>query len=314
MEDISHLDPEVQLYVRKLWEIAPPDELPASIDFVRRSMDRKSAALNLPVPDTIETADHFVGLEGREIGIRIYRPAGLTRPPVILYFHGGGFFVGSYVSHDMQTWQMAEGAEACVISVNYRRLPENPYPAAMDDAFEILQWVARSADFLQIDPDRIAIAGDSAGGQITASLAIRARDAGGPALRYQALLYPMLDVDFTRPSYIEDKDPLCRRATLINCWNTYLQGRLDLADPHAIPMRVETMAGLPPAYVMTTEFDALRDEAYVYAERLREAGIHVDFSDVKGNVHSLLRATPVSRTAREEVARLHACLKHHLHR
>ncbi len=314
MDDISHLDPEVQVYIRKMWEVAPPDAVGPTVDFERRAMDRKSAVWNLPAPDTIEIADHFVGLEGREIGIRIYRPRGLARPPVILYFHGGGFFVGSYVSHDMQTWQMARGTEACVISVNYRRLPESPYPAAMDDAFEILQWVARSAEFLEVDTDRIAIAGDSAGGQITASLAIRARDRGGPALRYQALLYPMLDVDFTRPSYVADRDPLCRRATLLNCWNSYLQNRLDLNDPHAIPMRVESMDGLPPAYVMTTEFDALRDEAYAYAERLRDAGIHVDFSDVKGNVHSLLRATPVSQAAREEVARLHACLKDHLHR
>ena len=313
MDDLSHLDPEIQHYIRKMWEVAPPDAIPPTIDIDRQNMDRKSAVWNEPTPDRIETTDWFVGLPGREIGIRTFRPTGLTRPPVILYFHGGGFFLGSYISHNMQTWQMAEGAQACVVSVNYRRLPENPYPAAMDDAFDVLQWVARSGDFLDVDVSRMAIAGDSAGGQITASLAIKARDRAGPKLRYQALLYPMLDVDFTRPSYVADRDPLCKRATLLNCWDTYLGGRIDVDDPYAIPMRAKSMAGLPPAYVMTTEFDALHDEAYAYADRLRADGVHVDFADVKGSVHSLLRATPASRVAREEVARLHAAIKHHLY-
>lgn len=314
MDDISHLDPEIQAYVRTLWEAVPPDAAMPDIDFERMGMEKKSALCNLPAPDDIDVLDWLVGLPGRELLVRIFRPKRLKRPPVIVYFHGGGFFVGSSASHDMQTWQMAQGAEACVVSVNYRRLPENPYPAAMDDAFDALKWVARSGDFLDVDVSRIAIAGDSAGGQIAASLALRARDEGGPGLRYQALLYPMLDVDFERPSYIADRDPLCRRATLLNCWNTYLQGRLGLDDPIAIPMRAKSLAGLPPAYIMTTEFDALHDEAYAYADRLRADGVAVELADVNGSVHSLLRATPMSRVAREEVARLHEAIRRHLER
>jgi acetyl esterase len=313
MNDLSHLDPEIQVYLRRMFEAPGLNKKASNIDTERSDIEARAAVWSVPAPDTIESRDWLVSLPGREIGIRIQRKKGVGRSPVILFFHGGGFYLGSYVSHDTITWRMAIDTESCVISVNYRRLPDSAYPDAMDDIYGVLKWVKEREAFLDVDASRIAVAGDSAGGLLAAGLAIKLRDEDGPKIAYQALLYPMLDLDFTRASYAANRDPLCRSETLIQCWTAYLSGNLDTTDAAAVPMRSKTLKGLPPAYVLTTEFDPLRDEAYAYADRLTADGVHVDFVEVKGSIHGFLRATDASKVAAREVGKLHAAIKARLH-
>ncbi|MGE0723996.1 MAG: alpha/beta hydrolase, partial [Alphaproteobacteria bacterium] len=206
------------------------------------------------------------------------------------YFHGGGFVAGSIDTPDAITWGLAEATGALVISVQYRRPPESPFPAAPDDCWSALHWAAASADWLGADPSRIAIAGDSAGGCLTASLAIRIRDRQGPPIRLQLLLYPCLDTNTRRPIYATAKDPFVSSAGMGFYWDKYLEGRIDTTDPIAVPFAARSLAGLAPAYVQTAEHDPLAEEAEEYAARLAAAGVPTTVDRVPGTVHGLMRA------------------------
>jgi acetyl esterase len=254
----------------------------------------------LPVPESVCAIDRFVCAPGREIPIRRYRPSGAERPPVVVYFHGGGWVCGGIESHEMITAQMAAETDAEVISVHYRRPPENPYPAAFDDCLYVVQWAVDNAPRLGIDGGCVAVAGDSAGGNLAAALAIAARDARGPAIKGQVLIYPVVDSDVDRPSYRAARDPFLLRDNMIYYLNAYLQGRLDTGDPRALPMRARDAAGLPPAYVLAADHDVLLDEAVDYAAKLRAGGVATELRVVAGAMHGFLRARAYSELARSE--------------
>ncbi|HVR67605.1 MAG TPA: alpha/beta hydrolase [Verrucomicrobiae bacterium] len=254
----------------------------------------------IPVPDRVRTIDHFVCAPGREIPIRRYRPVGAEHPPLIVYFHGGGWVCGGIASHEMITAQMALETGAEVISVHYRRPPENPYPAAFEDCLYVVQWAIDNQARLAIDGARVAVAGDSAGGNLAAAIAIAATHSGGPELRAQGLIYPVVDTNPDRPSYKAGRDPFLLRDNMIYYLNAYLQGRLDIGDPRAMPMRVKTTAGLPPAYVLAADHDVLLDEAVDYARRLSEGGVATELRVVPGTMHGFLRARAYSELARRE--------------
>jgi acetyl esterase len=259
----------------------------------------------LPIPDTVQAIDHFVCAPGREIPIRRYRPRGAQRPPVIVYFHGGGWVCGGIESHEMITSYLAAETGAEVISVHYRRPPENPYPAAFEDCRYVVQWAIDDQARLSVDGSRVAVAGDSAGGNLAAAVSIAARDAGGPEIKGQALIYPVVDSDPSRPSYRAARDPFLLRDNMIYYLNAYLQGRLDISDPCAMPMRVKTAAGLPPAYVLAADHDVLLDEAVDYAAKLKEGAVPTELRVVAGAMHGFLRARAYSELARSEFS--HMC-------
>jgi len=247
-------------------------------------------------PAVARVEDLALDLPGRTLPARLYVPADAANPaPLVVFYHGGGWVIGTLETHDATCRALARASGAAVLSVGYRLAPEHPYPAPVDDCYDALVWAAAHADELGCDPRRLAVAGDSAGGNLSAAVSIMARDRGGPALRHQLLIYPVTDDDFSLPSYVENGggDFFLSNAMMRWFWDRYLG---DVADaPLARVGRTPDLSGLPSATVITAEFDPLRDEGMAYAARLEQAGIAVDAAVAPGMIHgffSMFQAVP----------------------
>jgi acetyl esterase/lipase len=261
------------------------------------------------------------GPEG-QINIRIYWPPtdsdDSTAPPVVLYFHGGGFVVGDLDTHDGSCRQHAVGAAAVVVSVDYRLAPEHPYPAAIEDAWAATQWVAEHGTEIHADAARLAVAGDSAGGTISAVIAQRARDnadQGGPKLLFQLLWYPSALWDASLPSLRENASaPILDRAA-VAAFSRWYAGNVDLSDPPPgmAPGRAENLAGLPPAYIGVAGHDPLRDDGLRYGALLAAAGVPVDVHNAETMVHGYIGYAGVVPAATAALQRGLAVLRAALH-
>jgi acetyl esterase len=216
----------------------------------------------------------------------------------MLYLHGGGWVAGSVDTHDGVCASLALDASVVVASVQYRRAPESPFPAPNDDAYAALQWLAASADDLDIDPSRIALAGDSAGAHLAIGAAIEARDRGGPRVTSQLLFYPVVAPDFETPSYREHANGTLTRADMMEYWNHYLPGGGTRADSRALPLQ-GSLRRLPPAHVVVAGLDPLHDEGVTLVERLRDDGVEAMLVDEPTLVHGFLRASPFVRRAND---------------
>ncbi|MGR4878129.1 alpha/beta hydrolase [Streptomyces sp. LARHCF249] len=221
------------------------------------------------------------------VGVRLYWPrAGATGMPVVVYFHGGGFFMGNLDTHDNVARTIAARADAVVVAVDYRLAPEHPYPAAVEDASTVVRWVGEHAAELGGDPSRLAVAGDSSGGNLAALMALHARDAGGPDLCFQLMWYPVTHFDPTLPSAVENAGaPLLSRRSYERLIAWYLGDR-DPRTSGAAPAYAAGHAGLPPAYIATVQTDVLRDEGVRYARILRDAGVAVEHRNHTDLVHA----------------------------
>ncbi|TFH25226.1 MAG: alpha/beta hydrolase [Myxococcales bacterium] len=220
--------------------------------------------------------------------VRIYRPETATEgpPPIVVYFHGGGFCICDLDTHDATCRSLAHAAGALLVSVDYRLAPEAKFPAAAEDCYAATVSVAAVAAELGGDPQRIAVAGDSAGGNLAAVVALMARDRGGPALAHQLLIYPVIDHDFDTVSYREFAEGyLLTRQMMMWFWRHYLSRPEDGDDPFASPIRADNHIGLPPTTIVTAEFDPLRDEGEAYGRRLRESGVTVEIIREEGLIH-----------------------------
>ena len=254
-----------------------------------------------------------------DIPVRIYWPPvdAHTDLPVVVFYHGGGWAIGDLDTHDHVARAHAIGAEAIVVSVDYRLAPEHPFPAGVDDAWAALQWVGEHAEELGGDPTRIAVAGDSAGGNLSAVMALRARDAGGPALVFQLLWYPVAVGDLSAPSFTENADAPVLNAEVTKAFLTWYLPGLDTSDPSALPIDVApanaTLAGLAPAFIGTAEHDPLRDDGGKYAELLAEAGVPVQLSNEPTMVHGYVSLAMASPVATEATNRGLAALRAALH-
>lgn len=298
-------DSGILRYLERIKQVTAELPIAKNIDEQRWITEQKHSTWKKPAPADIEVLNWWVTLKGREIPIRIYRHKkviGLA--PIILYFHGGGFVASSFETHDTITWGIADETPAAVISVNYRRAPENPYPAAVEDCYDVLNWVIKNSEWLKLDPTRIIVAGDSAGGCLATVLAAMTLKNQGPQLLMQALLYPCVDTSFERSSMLSGNDPMLNVKMMKDFWKMYLSDRLDTQDPYAVPMRSPSLAGLPPAYVVVGEHDPLRDETHEYAQRLTKDNVPTDFHVVPGVVHGFLRARFVSELAASEFSRM----------
>jgi acetyl esterase len=224
------------------------------------------------------------------IELRIYTPSGSAPFPLMVFFHGSGFVLCSLDTHDGMCRNLAAGIGCIVVSVDYRLAPEHKFPAGPDDCLLATRWAATHAAEVGADPARIMLAGDSAGGNMAAVTALRVRDEGGPALSGQMLLYPVTDYHTPgTPSYVENADGYgLTRDTMEWFWGHYLNDAADADHPHASPLRAPDLAGLPPAYVMSAEYDPLRDEAERYGERLRAAGVATEITRRPGMNHGFL--------------------------
>jgi acetyl esterase/lipase len=223
---------------------------------------------------------------------RLYRPATAGPHPVVVYFHGGGWVLGDLDSDDPLCRDLCVRADTVIVSVNYRHAPEHPFPAAADDAFAAVQWVAANAASLGGVPGQLVVAGWSAGGNIAAVACQRARDLGGPEICGQLLLTPVTDCDMTRSSYAENWDGYILTAALMNWFWDHHADPGDRTQPSASPLRGE-LAGLPSAVIVTAEFDPLRDEGAAYAEALAASGVDVTHLRARGHTHTSLTMVDV---------------------
>lgn len=238
------------------------------VALLREGMETMAAT----VPVTTEVADvHDVDADG--VGVRVYRPAADGPLPLVLLVHGGGFVLGSPATHDGLARRLAAGADVVVVSVDYRLAPEAPFPAALDDCWTALRWAVAHADELGADPARVAVAGDSAGGNLAAVLALEARDAGGPALVFQLLLYPVTSGHHDWPSIRENADAPVLTARAM-AW--FAEQYAADGSVRSAPALAESFAGLPPARVVTAGHDPLRDDGEAYAALLTRDGVTVD--------------------------------------
>jgi acetyl esterase len=246
-----------------------------------------------------------------DIPIRVYTPEGDGPFGVCVYFHGGGFVIGSVDSHDPVTRRLASEAGVIVVSVDYRLAPEHPYPAAVDDAWAALQWIGANAAELGGVPRVLAVAGDSAGGNLAAVVSLLARDAGGPRIAQQLLIYPTTDARLDRgadyPSLVENADaPFLPKATID--WFAK-HHRADGDDWRASPILAGDLSGLPPAHVVTAQYDTLRDEGEAYAERLRDAGVPVTVARYPTMPHVFIQMWGVLGAAKECMTELAGVLR-----
>jgi acetyl esterase len=262
-----------------------------------RAQYLQTIAVRGVVPTPIgATEDIAVPGPGGPIPVRLYRPAGAEGPlPVLVYYHGGGHVIGSIETHDAITRALATGADCLVASVDYRLAPESKFPAAVEDCFVVLQWIATNAGKIGADAARIAVGGDSAGGNLAAVAALMARDAGWPALVLQLLVYPVTDFACDTPSYTTYANGFGSLQAPTMHWfrDHYLRSPEDAEDWRAAPLRVERLDDLPPACVLLAQCDVLRDEGVAYADRLTAAGVPVEEVEYPGMIHGFFALAPL---------------------
>ena len=258
-------------------------------DQARATMLAQTAALGPPEPVAKIENRSVPGLEA-DIPIRIYTPSGKGPLVGLVFFHGGGWVIGSVDTHDGLCRSIANAAGCVVVSVEYRLAPEHPFPAGIEDAYAATRWAAEHADALRIDPRRLAVGGDSAGGNLAAVVSLLARDRGGPGLALQLLLYPITDHDLDTGSYLDYANGhLLTRDAMAWFWKHYLPGGVSPDHPYVSPLRARDLSGLPRALIITAECDPLCDEGNAYARRLEAAGVPVTSSCYAGMIHGFVR-------------------------
>jgi acetyl esterase len=246
-----------------------------------------------------------------DLPIRVYTPEGNPPFPMLVYFHGGGWVICNLDTHDSLCRAFANGTPCVVVSVDYRLAPEHKFPAAVEDSYAAALWVEQNADRLNGDPARIAVAGDSAGGGLAAVVSLMARDRGDPAIAYQVLIYPVTDLSsFETESYREHgENYILTKDSMEYYRGHYLGAERDSHHPCASPLLAPDLNGLPPALVVTAEFDVLTDEAEAYAKRLEQAGVPVTYRCYEGMIHPFLSFIGVLDRARDALAEVTAQLR-----
>ncbi|MEE3063225.1 MAG: alpha/beta hydrolase [Actinomycetota bacterium] len=272
-----------------------------------------------PVHPELRVEDRTIDGSAGAIDIRIYWPptdSGDAMLPVVVYFHGGGFVIGDLDTHDGTAREHAVGADAIVVSVDYRLAPEHPYPAAVEDAWAATRWVAEHGAELGADTDRLAVAGDSAGGNIAAAVAQQTRDEGGPSIAFQLLWYPSVMWDQSLPSFAENATAPILDTKAIAQFSRWYAGDLDLSNPPVgmAPGRAKNLAGLPAAYIGVAGYDPLRDDGITYGKALAAAGVPAEVHNAETMVHGYLGYAGVVPAATAGANRGLAALRNALYR
>jgi acetyl esterase len=284
------MTPELQPFLdtwAKEWSTLPDGAGPAGR---RAHFEIVAKNMRLPTPKGVDCeSEHWIDSEAGKVRVRVFASDAAGPQPCLIYMHGGAFMQGSPETHWDITSRIAGWNGQTVISVDYAKAPENPFPTALDQVGDVVRWAVANAEMLNIDAARIAIGGDSAGANLAAATALDLR--GEVELTGQLLIYPACDFDKSRPSYAENPDgPIVRVADMANVNAMYCPDPADLTNPRAAPLLAESHAGLPPAYVAVAEFDPLRDSGVAYAEALSAAGVEVILDRGPGLIHGYLRA------------------------
>ncbi len=237
-----------------------------------------------------------------DVTARVYKPAATGPLPAVIYFHGGGWVLGDRHTHDTLCRRLSNQAHCMVVSVDYRRAPEHKFPEPLDDCYAATRYVADHAAELQVDPRRVAVAGDSAGGNLAAAVALMARDRGGPKVSFQLLIYPVMQPDFETQSYLDFADGFgLTRRSMIWFWEQYLASHGDGRQPYAAPLLASDLRNLPPAHVITAEYDVLRDEGESFAACLAAAGVPTTTRRYPGLIHGFTHCAGIFDDGRKSV-------------
>lgn len=314
MEFEKRIDPEL----KEVYSVSPAIELD-STEWIRALCQESLKVIGLPVNESVSVSERLIpGLNGApDITVRIYEPSvKKVTLPGLLWIHGGGYVAGFPKLNEGLCLRFATEANCIVVSVDYRLAPENPFPLPLEDCYAALKWFYKNAGKLGADPSRIAVAGNSAGGGLTAALSLLARDRKGPSIAFQMPLYPMIDDRNTTPSSNEIVDEkVWNRQVNIKAWRMYL-GADTKGDvsPYAAPARATDLSGLPPTYTCIGDLDPFRDETINYVARLRQAGVPTEFHLYPGCFHGFDVNTPQVEIGQRAQAEYVQALKRALHK
>lgn len=284
------LHPQAAAFLEDLKRQKMPTIETLPIDLTRRALLLGSAMqAEPPVLATIENRE-IPRADGTSLPIRIYVPAGAAPIGTCLYFHGGGWVLNSIDTHDDLVRRLTAASGCVFVNVEYRLAPEHKYPAAVEDAYLAVRWVQDHAHEWGCDSRKVAVSGDSAGGNLAAAACLMVRDRQAPSIAAQALIYPITDCDFDRPSYLANGEGyFLTRREMKWFWNHYVSSPEQMREPYASPLLAPSLRDLPPALILTAEYDPLRDEGEAYAEALRQAGVDVTFKRYDGMIHAFMK-------------------------
>lgn len=301
------LDPQAQAVMEQVAALGFPPVHQVSPEQARANNRARPRA---PGPAVARVEDRRLpGPEG-EIPVRIYTPEGTGPFPALVWFHGGGWVVGDLESADATARHLTVGANCVVVSVDYRLAPEAKFPGPAEDCYAATKWVAQNAASINADSGKIAVGGDSAGGNLAAAISLMARDRGGPPLALQLLVYPVTDRDFSTESYVQNAEGYqLTRESMVWYWEHYLKADADAANPYAAPLQAQDLRNLPPALVITAEYDPLRDEGEAYAHRLEAAGVSTTCTRYDGMIHGFFGMAAAIDKGKQAIAQGSAALK-----
>ena len=289
---VRRLQPDVGMVLDMLAAMNLPTFNSMPAEQARAFLDQLNAA-RPPGPAVGEIVDGTLPGAAGPLAYRVYRPATPGPHPVVVYFHGGGWVLGAADSDDPLLRDLCRRSGVLIVSVDYRHAPEARFPAAADDGLAALRWVSANAASLGGAPGPVAVAGWSAGANVAAVACQQARDTGGPAIAGQLLMTPVTDCDMTTPSYVENAEGYVLTAPLMTWFWDYYADPADRAHPKASPLRAASLAGLPPACVVTCQFDPLRDEGMAYAQAMAAAGVPVQRISARSHTHTSLSMVDV---------------------
>jgi acetyl esterase len=301
------LDPQIIQVMETVAALGLP---PA--DTVSPEVARANAKLRKrsPGPEVAKVEDRTIPGPDSDVPVRIYTPEGDGPFPILAWFHGGGWVVGDLESADGSARSLCVGGQCIVVSVDYRLAPDTKFPGPADDCWAATTWAVNNSAAINGDPTRLAVGGDSAGGNLAAAMALMAADRGGPEIAFQVLIYPVTDVNYNTVSYNDNAEGYSlTKVGMQWYWEHYLANEEDASNPYAAPLQAESLVGQPPALVITGEFDPLRDEGEAYAKRLSEAGVETTATRYDGVIHGFFSMGAVVDKGQQAVDEASAALR-----
>ena len=301
------LDPQMKQAMEQMAALGLPQAHTVSPAEARANAKKRPRA---PGPEVAKVEDRTIPGPDGDVPVRIYTPEGEGPFPILAWYHGGGWVVGDLESADGSARNLCVGGQCVVVSVDYRLAPETKFPGPAEDCWAATTWAVKNASSFNGDPTRLAVGGDSAGGNLAAAMSLMAADRGGPEIALQLLVYPVTDVDFNTVSYGENAEGYSLTKTTMQWyWDHYLSSGEDAANPYAAPLQAKSLAGQPPALVITAEYDPLRDEGEAYAKRLQEAGVEATTSRYNGVIHGFFSMGGVVDKGQQAVDEASAALR-----
>jgi acetyl esterase len=300
------LDPQAKALLTALAAAALPPLKDMELEYARTLIDGAADKMNYPEQAVAALRERTIPGPGGDLSLRIYTPPGKGPFPVVVFFHGGGWVFYLARHYDFLCTRLCNGTGSVVVSVDYRRSPETRYPGPLDDCYHALRWVHRNASEICGDGERIILAGDSAGGNLAAGVALKNRDENGPSILAQVLLYPATAwYDPPTPSYLEfANDHNLTRDSLIWFWEQYLETREQATEPYAAPLNAPDLQRLPETFIIVAGYDPLRDEGIAFGNKLQQAGVPVTLVTYDGMIHGFISFLGILDDAKKAIAQI----------